>query len=144
MADRKIDQAVCARMWDQLNISVDRFSTKLQPEWIREKTTFLGYADITVDATAALPGLKFKLRGIEVKQLKGNDHIDMPSERGSDGVHYPRYFPLTGEFRAVLTTAIFQNSHVQAAVEAAAQLRAQVGAQAGGEAPASSSNPFAS
>lgn len=111
-----IDQNIASRLWEACSITVDRFHAKIMPH---EKSTFLGYADITVDASAGVPGLKLKLRGIEVKVLKGNNHLDMPSEKGADGQYYPRFFPLTGEFRAVLTTAIFRNPQVIATVEAA-------------------------
>ena len=117
-----INQQVAENLWNACSITVDRFHTKVIPH---EKSTFLGYADITVDVTAALPGLKLKLRGIEAKVLKGNNHLDMPSEKGEDGQYYPRFFPLTGELRAVLTAAIFNDGQVSAAVEAAKSMPTQ-------------------
>lgn len=112
----KINQEVAAALWNAIEITVDRFHAKIMPH---EKSTFLGYADITVDATSVLPGLKLKLRGIETKILKGINRLDMPSEKGADNQYYPRFFPLTGEFREVLTAAIFRNAQVMATVEAA-------------------------
>lgn len=134
-----IDRTIAANLWNALTISVDRFHAQLKR---RENVQFLGFADITVDATRALPGMKLKLRGIEVKVLKGNPHIDMPSEKGQDGQYYPRYFPLTGELRAVLTSAIFQNPGVKAAVEQCAQLPVEGATSAPAAAATSASNPF--
>lgn len=135
-----IDRNIAANLWNSLSISVDRFHAQLKR---RENVQFLGFADITVDATKALPGMKLKLRGVEVKVLKGNPHIDMPSEKGQDGQYYPRYFPLTGELRAVLTTAIFQNPGVASAVEACAKLPVEGATTAPAAAAASgASNPF--
>lgn len=144
----QIDQNVAAALWEASAITVDRFHAKIIPH---EKSTFLGYADITVDCTSKVPGLKLKLRGIEVKVLKGNNHLDMPSEKGADGQYYPRFFPLTGELRAVLTTAIFMNPQVAASVEAAKTMPAPQaastpaeGAGAPAAAAAGGDNPFTS
>jgi len=111
------DKNTAARLWDSLTVTVDRFAEKVK---VHEKSVFLGYADITVDATAALPGFKLKLRGVGVKILKGNPYLDMPSEKGADGQYYPRFFPLTGELRTVMTTACFQNEQVNSSMERAA------------------------
>jgi len=132
MAD--LNKGIAAKLWDALTITVERFNTVIRQH---DKSTFLGYADVKVDATAAVPGLVFQLRGIECKILKGVNHIDMPSEKGADGKFYPRYFPQTAEFRAVLTTAIFLNAGVLSAVETA-KTQAPAPAQGG----ASASNPF--
>lgn len=130
------NRQICANLWDALKITVERFNTAIRPH---DKSTFLGYADVKIDASASIPGLVFQLRGIEVKILKGNQHVDMPSEKGADGKFYPQYFPQTAELRTVLTTAIFVDGRVASAVETAKTLAAQGAAPAAG---ASASNPF--
>lgn len=134
----QINRAMAANLWENLDVSVDRFHAKITPH---EKSVFLGYADITIDGERVLPGLKLKLRGVEVKELKGNPHIEMPSERAADGKFYPRYFPLSGELRQVLTMKIFSHGDVRSAVEAAKRATTQA-TRAGAES-ASSDNPFA-
>jgi len=130
-----IDQNVASRLWEACTILVDRFHAKIIPH---EKSTFLGYADITLNVSNALPGMKLKLRGIEVKILKGTQHLDMPTEKGADGQYYPRFFPLSGELRAVLTTAIFRNEQVASCLEAAKNMPAPQAASA-----VQSDSPFA-
>lgn len=132
MAD--INRKIAETLWNALRITVERFNTVIKPH---DKSTFLGYADVKVDATAVVPGLVFQLRGIEVKILKGNQHVDMPSEKGADGKFYPQYFPQTAELRAVLTTAIFLDGKVASAVEAAKNAQPAQGGTAAGAA-----NPF--
>jgi DNA-binding cell septation regulator SpoVG len=114
MADA--NREICASLWSKLKVTVERFNTVIKTH---DKSTFLGYADVKIDASAALPGFVMQLRGIECKILKGNPHIDMPSEKGADGKFYPRYFPQTAELRAVLTAAVFTSDQVKSAVEAA-------------------------
>ena len=135
MAD--LNKTVAAKLWDALSISIDRFHTKLVKH---EKSVFLGYADITI-SSPVLDGLALKVRGVEAKVLKGNPHIDFPSERGADGNFYPQVFPKTAEMRAVLTTAIFSDERVQAAVESAAQAPVDTEQES---AEASVDNPFSS
>lgn len=114
-----LNRTVAAQLWDALSVSVDRFAAKVVKH---EKSTFLGYADVSIDATSVLPGFKLKLRGIGVKILKGNPYLDMPSEKGADGTYYPRFFPLSGELREVLTVACFKHEQIDAAMEHAASL----------------------
>lgn len=111
-----LDNKIAAKLWSALSISVDRFHAKIV---VHPKSVFLGYADITI-LQPGLEGFALKIRGVDVKMLKGNAHIDFPSERGADGVFYPQFFPKTAEMRAVLTTAIFADERVKDTVEAAA------------------------
>lgn len=135
-----LNKQIAAQLWERCGIVVDRFHAKPSR---RENVTFLGFADITLDASATIPGLKLKLRGVEVKVLKGNPHIDMPSEKGADGKYYPTYFPLTAELREVMVQNIFRTQHVASAIEAAAQLPVE-GSTAPAAAPATAgANPFA-
>jgi DNA-binding cell septation regulator SpoVG len=127
----ELNKETAARLWDRCKISLDRFHGKVVKH---EKSIFLGYADITLDAG---DGLVLKMRGVEVKNLKGNPHIDFPSERGADGQYYPQFFPKSAELRAVLTTAIFADERVQSAIESASQVPEQ---STGTE--SSTSNPF--
>lgn len=131
-----INQQVAAQLWDSLTVTVERFKSVVR---IHEKSHFLGFADVKIDATAKVPGLILQLRGIEVKLLKGEQRIDMPTEKGSDGVFYPRFFPQSAELRAVLTTAIFRTDAVKAAVADAAAKATAAGTPT--SAP-SASNPF--
>lgn len=134
----EINRAMAEMLWKQVSLNVDRFHPKIVAH---EKSTFLGYADVTIELPN-LPGFKLKLRGIEAKVLKGNPHLDMPTEKGADGKFYPRYFPLSGELRAVMTTKLFQHQDVASALEAAKNAAQQSGT-AGLEAGASTDNPFA-
>jgi DNA-binding cell septation regulator SpoVG len=137
MAD--LNKAVAAKLWDAVRVELDRFHTNLVKH---PKSVFLGYADITL-TIPRLEGFALKVRGIEIKLLKGNPFIAFPSERGADGTFYPQVFPKSGEMRAVLTTALFSDERVQAAVEAAAQMpEATEGTEGTEGAEASTSNPF--
>ncbi len=122
----KLDSKIAAKLWDAVVITMERFHAKIV---VHEKSTFLGYADITLTAPG-LPGFSLKMRGIEAKILKGNMYIDFPSERGADGNFYPQFFPKTAEMRAVLTSAIFADQRVLDTVESAAQAPADEQASA--------------
>ena len=114
-----------ALLWEDIcdETQVDRFYLKIVP---REKTVLFGYADVTIVVKTA-SGVKFpvKLRGIVVKSLKGQPHIDMPAEKGSDGEWYDQFMPRSPAARTVLTTFIFSDPEVQAAVAAAAAARVE-------------------
>ncbi len=141
MAD--IDKKIAEFLWDNLDIEIKRFHPKLK---IHDKSDFLGYADVEFSAPGVLPGFIFQVRGIEVKLLKGNDRIDMPQEKGGDNKWYPRYFPKTGELRAVMTTAVFLNDGVQSAVKQIGIMKTEANAAGTSEGtPASATggdNPF--
>lgn len=117
----EMNKTVAARLWDACSIELDRFHAKIVKH---ENSIFLGYADITI-RIPQLEGFALKLRGVEVKNLKGNPHIDFPSERGADGNFYPQFFPKTPEMRAVLTTSIFRDSRIMETVETASQVPAE-------------------
>lgn len=133
----ELDKAVAAKLWDALTITLDRFHAKIVKH---EKSIFLGFADVTI-TIPKLPGFALKLRGIELKNLKGNPHIDFPSERGADNVYYPQVFPKTNEMRTVLTTALFSDQRVLDTVEAASQVPAET-AEASEPISADANNPF--
>ncbi len=138
-----------ALLWEAIAGSrVDRFHAKIVPH---ESSVLFGYADVTLVVKTAL-GVIFpiKLRGIVVKSLKGNPHIDMPAEKGSDGEYYDIVMPRSAALRAVLTTLIFNDPEVAATIEQAAQLPAgeSTGTSTSPAAPAeetqfSAGNPFA-
>ena len=134
----KLNEAIAAKLWEACTIVMDRFHAKIV---VHEKSVFLGYADITL-TIPSIEGFALKLRGVEVKNLKGVAHIDFPSERGSDGNFYPQFFPKSAEMRAVLTAALFQDERVMATVEAAAN--EPIESESGAAAPveASADNPF--
>ncbi len=137
-------KAACAKLWNGMTVSVDRFHAQIV---VHPKSLFLGYADITFGVTdEILPGLQFKVRGVEVKILKGNHNIGFYSEKGGDGVWYPQVFPKTPELREVLTAAIFSDQRIMDTIEAAANLPVEPATDAdeAGAAPAaaSASNPF--
>lgn len=123
-------QASCAALWNQLapHTSIDRFHEKIN---VREKSIFLGYADITIGVG---PHFSWKVRGVNVKMLNGKAHLDFPSERGADGKYYPQTFPKTAETRKVLTTLVFNDERVKQAMQNAAELQAAAPAE---EIPAS-------
>jgi len=133
MAD--LNKGVAANLWDALTITVRRFVPKIK---LHPQSTFLGYADVVIDATKVLPGLVIQLRGVIVKELKGNPFLDMPSEKGADDKFYPIYFPQTAELRQVLTTAIFQHDGVRSALDSARAMTQPVAAPAEG----ATRNPF--
>ena len=107
-----MDNVILANLWNALTVTVDRFHASVK---VHAASVFLGYADLTIDAVD-VSGLRFKVRGVGVKLLKGSPYLDFPSERGQDGVYYPLVFPLTGELRKVLTVATFQSTEVRAVV----------------------------
>lgn len=108
---------LCGRLWNDFApfTTIDRFHAKLA---IHPKSTFLGYADVTLGfKTACGHIVQWKLRGLEVKLLNGKQHIDMPSERASDGKYYPQFFPKTPADRVVLTTMVFTDARVSATID---------------------------
>lgn len=142
---------LCGKLWNDFapHTTIDRFHPKLA---IHPKSTFLGYADVTLGfKTACGHIVQWKLRGIEVKLLNGKQHLDMPSERSSDGNYYPQFFPKTPADRVVLTTMVFTHQGVVDAInsipaqEAPAEVPASVDASdepALGSVAASVDNPF--
>lgn len=134
----EINKTLAAKLWDALTIELDRFHAKIVKH---PKSIFLGYADITIGIPSI--GFALKVRGVELKNLKGNPHLDFPSERGADNVFYPQVFPKTGELRAVLTTALFSDQRVLDTVEAAARVPVESDGDAPAEAMAGGDNPFA-
>lgn len=104
-----INRKMAEGLWNALKITVDSIVEKIQ---VHPQSVFLGFVDVTIDATAVLPGFKFKVRGMGIKILKEQPFLEMPTEKGDDGKRYPRYFPLTGELREVMTIAIFKNEKV--------------------------------
>ena len=82
-----------------------------------DKSTFLGYADATLvvdDGLAEGEDLKIRIRGIQVKLLNGRVRMDLPQEKGSDGVWYPIVFPKSAETRTALTEALFADRVIHA------------------------------
>ncbi len=141
---------LCARLWNDFapHTTIDRFHPKLA---IHPKSTFLGYADVTLGfKTACGHVTQWKLRGIEVKLLNGKQHLDMPSERSSDGNYYPQFFPKTPADRVVLTTMVFTDARVIEAINSipAVEVPAEVPASIDAEGPVEGSvaagvdNPF--
>jgi len=91
-----------------------------------EKSTFVGYADATLQVDGALPDggdLKLRIRGIEVKLTQSGPRIDFKSEQGRDGAWYPLFFPKSGATRVALTHAILADPLVAAAVQIAQEER---------------------
>lgn len=105
-------RARCAQLWKAIAqyTTLDRFHEQITR---REKSVFLGYADITL---GVLGLFGWKIRGVPVKMLNGKPHLDMPSEKGADGKWYPITFPKNAETREVLTTFIFSRPEVAAAM----------------------------
>ena len=134
----EMNKTVAAKLWDALTITIDRFHGKIV---VHPNSVFLGYADVTL-SIPSLPGFALKLRGIEVKNLKGNAHIDFPSERGADGEFYPQFFPKSAEMRAVLTTAMFADQRIMDTVEAAATAPPEADSGAADPVEATADNPF--
>jgi hypothetical protein len=141
---------LCGKLWNDFapHTTIDRFHAKLA---IHPKSTFLGYADVTLGfITRCGHVVQWKLRGIEVKLLNGKQHLDMPSERSSDGNYYPQFFPKTPADRVVLTTMVFTNQGVIDAInsipaqEAPAEVPASIdaGEPAAGSVAAAVANPF--
>ncbi len=141
---------LCGKLWNDFapHTTIDRFHAKLA---INPKSTFLGYADVTLGfITRCGHVVQWKLRGIEVKLLNGKQHLDMPSERSSDGNYYPQFFPKTPADRVVLTTMVFTNQGVIDAInsipaqEVPAEVPASVdaGEPEAGSVAASVANPF--
>lgn len=135
-----------ALLWEDIaetGTRIDRFHQKIVHH---EKSVLFGYADVTVVIRTAHGALcPIKLRGLVVKSLKGEPRLDMPAEKGSDGEFYDQFMPRSAALRTVLTTFVFSDPEVQAAVKAAAQEPAgeQPAAGSTGDAPAlSPSNPF--
>ena len=106
----------CGELWNVMvgHTTLDRFHENIK---VREKSVFLGYADLTIGVGQLF---SWKVRGVSVKLINGKPHLDMPSERGADGKYYPQTFPKTAETRTVLTTVVFSDARIQAAMENAA------------------------
>lgn len=137
-----IDKNVAGRIWNLVEATVERFSAKIV---LHEKSQFLGYASIKVAGRVGTPleGFALYLNGVGCKILKGNPYIEMPNDlNGSNEQRYDRFAPGTAETRAVLTTAIFRDERVMAAVQSAADAvrQAQGGEQAASQ--GAGENPF--
>jgi len=133
-----INTEIASQLWNATDFNVERFHAKVQPG---ENVDFLGHVDLTIDARRTIPGLVLRLRGIQVKILKGNNRLDMPTEKGNDGKYYPKYFPLSAELRECMTIAVFRHADVDAAVQSCKAIKTQ----ATGATPAASGsgdNPF--
>ncbi len=110
----------CAKIWSDYapHTTIDSFNGSIA---LHEKSTFLGYADVTLGIkTASGHTSQWKLRGLEVKLLGGKPHLDMPQEKGSNGKWYPKFFPKSAADRVVITALVFSDSRVIAAIEQAA------------------------
>ncbi|KKN09978.1 hypothetical protein LCGC14_1041160 [marine sediment metagenome] len=137
---------LCGKLWNDFapHTTIDRFHSKLA---IHPKSTFLGYADVTLGfMTRCGHVAQWKLRGLEVKLLNGKQHLDMPSERSSDGKYYPQFFPKTPADRAVLTTMVFTDARVTETIDsipAASEIGASIDDEPElGSVAASVDNPF--
>ncbi len=75
-----------------------------------DKSTFLGYAD----ATLCVGDLVLRIRGIQVKLLNGSPRMDLPQEKGNDGVWYPIVFPKSAATRVAMTEALFADRMINA------------------------------
>ena len=107
-------------LWEDIcdESRIDRFHKKIVPH---DKSVLFGYADVTlVIKTASGVKCPVKLRGLVVKSLKGNPHIDMPAEKGGDGEFYDHFMPRSAALRTVLTTFVFADEEVQAVIAEAA------------------------
>lgn len=110
----------CKQLWSAMEIGVDRWHENIK---VHTKSTFLGYADVIFGIKPAiLPGLTFKVRGVEVKLVNGKALIGFPQDRGTNDQYYPRAFPKTRELREVLTMGIFRNAEIKASLEKATNL----------------------
>jgi len=132
---------------------VDRFYKNIIP---KEKSTFLGRADVTfVVETKSGVLFPFKVRGLVVKVLKGKPYVGMPADKSeTDGEYYDRYMPKSRALNTVLTTFVFSDEEIQAALDEAGKKAEHEGEGAthegegftheGEEQPAlTSDNPFA-
>ena len=129
-------------LWEDIcdESRVDRFHKKIVPH---EKSVLFGYADVTI-VIQTKSGVKcpIKLRGLVVKSLKGNPHIDMPAEKGSDGEFYDQFMPRSAALRTVLTTFVFSDPEVQEAIAEAANAPAETAtSSASTDAPETSEQP---
>jgi hypothetical protein len=137
---REFDKKMASGLWRALRIVVEHFHPKLSRT---ANVDFLGFARVTIDASAVLPGLILTLTGIQVKVLKGNARIDFKQEKNeTSGKWFDLFYARTAELRAVLTQRIFKDAGVIAALEACTQLP-KPGQVQGADAPASD-DPFAS
>jgi DNA-binding cell septation regulator SpoVG len=133
MAD--INKEMAANLWEKLDVTLSRFTAHLD---IREKSTLLGFVSVKVDVPS-IPGLVLYAGNIAVKLLKGNPYLAFPQEQGKDEKWYDIYCPGSAELRAVITTAVFQDEQVQAAILAAAEQQRPAAERTGST---GTSNPF--
>lgn len=130
------DKAKAGAIYADTEIRVDSFRKAIT---IRPKSIMLGYADVTVTSKA---GLSISLRGLAVKLLGQNIHLDMPAEsytKGGETQYVPHLYPRSAETRAVLTIGVFQHPSVAETVEEAGKLAAQQDDQ---QEETRSDNPF--
>ncbi len=108
-------------LWDAIIrfTQIDRFHEKIVHH---EKSVLFGYVDLTV-VVECIGGvlLPIKLRGIIVKSLKGKFHLDMPAEKGADGVFYAAFMPRSSALRTVLTTFCGKDTEILATIDTAAE-----------------------
>jgi len=130
----ELNKAVAAELYRRIRVTVRRWAPKLT---VHPKAVFLGYADVIVETLHEMGGKAvdlghiMQLRGIEVKILNGNLFLDMPGDFvKEDGKKYPYFFPLSAEFRAVLTARVGNDERIAAAFTEGAEARGRADAQA--------------
>jgi len=136
------DKTIAAKLWNSMKIEVQKFTPKVI---VREKSRFLGYADVTINRG---PGDVCSYYGVGVKELKGKPHLEFPmnlirDDQGKVTNEYPVAIPRTPELREVITVGVFQDARVQAALASAAQLAAQAAPAEESTGSATAANPFA-
>lgn len=143
MADMTpVQRENCKKLWSTMDIGLDTYHEHIR---VHQKATFLGYADITFGVKPTLlPGLTFKVRGVEVKLVNGKPMLGFPQELGSNGNWYPKCMPKSRELREVLTLAIFEDARIKAAIQKSAELPAETSADTSDAAATltSGDNPF--
>ena len=141
MSEKKeFNKQTASALWLGINVTVDHFHPHLRRH---NKVDFLGFARVTIDASAVLAGMIITLAGLQVKILKGEARIDPKDELNEkSGKRYPVYFPRSAELRKVLTMRVFENPDVLAAIAAVNAMPKPNATSAGADEPASD-DPFA-
>lgn len=113
--DREFDKDQAALLFDRLGVTVT--GVRVLPRQHKGSVVFCGYADFQIDIDG-IPVLQ--LCGNSVKLMSDEIHFDPKSEPGAGsraGHHFPHWFPMTAEARAVLTEKLKRDPQIIAMCE---------------------------
>jgi len=113
----ELDRETAAYLFEHIEIAVTK--SRIHPRQHKGDVVFCGYADFQV----SFDGVPFlQLCGNPIKLMGNQIRFDPKSEKGTGdraGSHFPCWFPMTAEARAVITEKLKRSSEIVAMCDAA-------------------------